>query len=116
MATTTARRSTRFFPSISRAVQKIEWVAMYGVAPITTDETTIGKIVSFVMAARNLLIEEPLAERTRLLKLLIEAGTEMRRMWLDGNRQDAREGEDAVRLIELGEAGSGSRTRMRRKP
>ena len=63
------------FPCLSRPVQKLEWVAMSGVAPITTDETTI---VSFVMAARNLLIEEPLAERTKLLKDLIEAGTGMR--------------------------------------
>ena len=41
------------FPTISRAVQKDEWSAMFGIAPITTDETTIGKIVSFVMAART---------------------------------------------------------------
>ena len=42
------------FPCISRAVQKDEWSAMFGIAPITTDETTIAKIVSFVMAARAL--------------------------------------------------------------
>ena len=45
------------FPCLSRPAQKLEWVAMSGVAPISTDETTIGRIVSLVMAARNLLIE-----------------------------------------------------------
>ena len=89
------------FPCLSRAVQEIEWDAMYGVAPISTDEFTIGKIVALVIAARTLLIEEPLAERTRLLKLLIEAGTEMRKRWLEGIGR-AREGKDPVRLIELG--------------
>ena len=90
------------FPCISRAVQEIEWDAMYGVAPISTDESTIAKIVSLVMAARALLIEEPLPERTRLLKLLIEAGTEMRKWWLEGIGR-AREGKDPVRLVELGD-------------
>ena len=90
------------FPCLSRPVQKLEWVAMSGVAPITTDETTIGRIVSFVMAARNLLIEEPLAERTKLLKDLIEAGTGMRELWLE-EIEAARAGEEGLRLITLGE-------------
>ena len=92
------------FPTISRAVHPDEWLAMFGIAPITTDEATIGRIVSFVMAARNLLIEEPLAERTRLLKLLIEAGTEMRGLWLAGiDRIRAGEEDEDVRLVELGD-------------
>ena len=90
------------FPTISRAVHKDEWSAMFGVAPITTDETTIGKIVSLVMAARALLIEEPLIERTRLLKLLIEAGMEMRGLWLAGIDR-IRAGEEDMRLVELGD-------------
>jgi hypothetical protein len=78
------------FPCLSRPVQKLEWGAMFGVAPITTDETTVGKIVSFVMAARNLLIEAPLAERTQLLKLLIETASEMRRTGSTGSAGYAR--------------------------
>ena len=30
--------STPFFPTISRAVHPDEWLAMFGIAPITTDE------------------------------------------------------------------------------
>jgi hypothetical protein len=90
------------FPCISRAVQKDEWRAISGVAPITTDELTVGKIVAFVAAARALLIEEPLAERTQLLKLLIEAGTEMRELWIK-EIDAARAGEEGQRLIGLGD-------------
>ena len=54
------------------------------------------------MAARNLLIEEPLAERTKLLKELIEAGTGMRELWLK-EIEAARAGEEGLRLIVLGE-------------
>lgn len=90
------------FPCLSRPAQKLEWVAMSGVAPISTDETTIGRIVSLVMAARNLLMEEPLAERTRLLKELIEAGTGMRELWVK-EIEAARRGEEGLRLIALGE-------------
>jgi hypothetical protein len=102
------------FPYLSRPVQKDEWDAMFGVAPITTDETTIGKIVSFVMAARNLLIEEPLAERTRLLKLLIETGTEMRRL-----SKGSTESAQAKRTCGWSRSlpgGSGSRTKTRWRP
>ena len=92
------------FPTISRAVHPDEWRAMFGIAPITLDKLTIGKIISFVMAARALLIEDPLVERTRLLKLLIEAGTEMRKLWLDGiDRIRAGEEDEDVRLVELGD-------------
>ena len=90
------------FPCISRAVQKDEWRAISGVAPITTDEKTIGKIVAFVAAARALLIEEPLAERTRLLKLLIEAGTGMRELWIK-EIEATRAGEEGVTIVELGD-------------
>ena len=90
------------FPTISRAVHKDEWSAMFGIAPISTDEATIGRIVSFVMAARALLIEEPLIERTRLLKVLIEAGTEMRGLWLAGIDR-IRAGEEDMRLVDLGD-------------
>jgi hypothetical protein len=66
------------------------------------DELTVGKIVAFVAAARALLIEEPLAERTQLLKLLIEAGTEMRELWIK-EIDAARAGEEGQRLIGLGD-------------
>ena len=105
------------FPTTSRAVHKDEWLAMFGIPPMPCDEATIGSIVSFVMAARNLLIEDPLAERTRLLKLLIEARTEMRGL---GSREST-EFAPAKRVrtcssSSLAAVGSGSRTNRRRKP
>ena len=72
------------------------------VAPVTTDELTIGKIVALVAAARALLIEEPMAERTRLVKVLIEAGTGMRELWIK-EIEATRAGEEGLTIVELGD-------------
>jgi hypothetical protein len=90
------------FPYLSHAVHRDEWNALSGVAPITTDEVLIGRIVAFVEAARALLIVEPPDERTQVRRHLLEAAIGMRKLWADEIAAIRNDPEDAV-LIDLGD-------------
>jgi hypothetical protein len=88
------------FPNAARKVRKDEWRAITGVAPITTNETLIGRAVAFVAAARALLVDEPLDERNQLLRALIKPAIELRPMTID-LIEYARQGLDGMAVIDI---------------
>jgi hypothetical protein len=89
-----------FFPNAARPVRDDEWTAISGVAPVTLDETAIGRIIALLEAARRLLIDEPLAERSQFRRDLVEAATGMRPLWADWI-DAARQQEDGLVLVDL---------------
>jgi hypothetical protein len=90
------------FPYASRPVEALEWRAIAGVAPITLDEVLIGRIVAFIEAARDLLIDEPPDERDQLRRDLLEAAIGMRKLWADEIAAVPDDPQDTV-LVDLGE-------------
>lgn len=90
------------FACAARRVRKDEWRALWAAAPITANETLIGRAVAFLAAARALLVDEPLDERLELLRFLTEAAMTLRPMTLDLIAY-AREGLDGMAVRDIDE-------------
>ena len=88
------------FACATRRVRKDEWRALWAAAPITANETLIGRAVAFVAAARALLVDEPLDERLEFLRALTQAAKTLRPMTLDLIAY-AREGLDGMAVHDI---------------
>ena len=90
------------FACAARRVRKDEWRALWAAAPITANETLIGRAVAFVAAARALLVDEPLDERLEFLRALTQAAMTLRPMTLD-LIEYARKGLDGMAVRDIDE-------------